>query len=371
MALSDGDSDKMVASLAVGFTLGFGLLTVWEAIKQTRRSKNPRRSVYIYMIWGEILANCAILVLANLMFHQIVGATVPVLFFILFFWVLEIQLLMQIIINRIAILCETQDTIRKLQWATFVVISAINIAVFCIFIPAHRSPPVSQTYVNINRIWDRLSKVLICLVDAGLNYYFLRIVKQRLLNQYGLLKYAPLVTFNARLMTISVLLDVLLIGLMSLPNQAVFMLFHPLVYTAKLNIEMTMASLIVKLARNGRSDAYFPESHSHHTNHGMPHAVEGEPNPNEREVALKTFTESKIRASYSGGSEEAGEVPNGGIQRTREFQVTVHRTSDSMDDTKECAVGADDEVWLTRYPGHPRTPAQDGRSTNSSNTGGS
>lgn len=51
MAKSNADSDMIVSSLAVGFTLGFGLLTVWEAIKQTRRSKNPRRSVYIYMIW--------------------------------------------------------------------------------------------------------------------------------------------------------------------------------------------------------------------------------------------------------------------------------------------------------------------------------
>lgn len=109
---------------------------------------------------------------------------------------------------------------------------------------------MSNTYVEINKYWDRISKVIICLIDAGLNYYFLRIVKQRLLDQYGLMKYAPLVTFNARLMFISVLLDVstrqldeppvisessslkhqvLLIGLMSLPNQTVFMLFHPLV----------------------------------------------------------------------------------------------------------------------------------------------
>lgn len=71
--------------------------------------------------------------------------SVPVLFFILFFWVLEIQLLMQIIINRIAILCETQETVRKLQIGTAVVISTINIAVFCIFIPAHLEPPVNQT----------------------------------------------------------------------------------------------------------------------------------------------------------------------------------------------------------------------------------
>lgn len=67
---------------------------------------------------------------------------------------------------------------------------------------------MSNTYVEINKYWDRISKVIICLIDAGLNYYFLRIVKQRLLDQYGLMKYAPLVTFNARLMFISVLLDV-------------------------------------------------------------------------------------------------------------------------------------------------------------------
>lgn len=63
-------------------------------------------------------------------------------------------------------------------------------------------------FVDINRIWDRVSKVLICLVDASLNWYFLKVVKQRLLDQYGLMKYEPLVGFNARLMVISVLLDV-------------------------------------------------------------------------------------------------------------------------------------------------------------------
>lgn len=66
------EQDRSVASLAVGFTLGFGLLTVWEAIKQTRRSKNPRGSAYVYMIWGQILANIGILVLGNLVFYGII-----------------------------------------------------------------------------------------------------------------------------------------------------------------------------------------------------------------------------------------------------------------------------------------------------------
>jgi hypothetical protein len=72
---------------------------------------------------------------------------------------------MQIIINRIAVIAERRPTATKLKIATAVVISCINIAVFCIFIPSHMMPPVSQTFVSINRYWDRLSKVLIMLVE--------------------------------------------------------------------------------------------------------------------------------------------------------------------------------------------------------------
>lgn len=49
--------------------------------------------------------------------------------------------------------------------------------------------------------------------------------------------------------------QLLLIGLMWLPNQVVFIQFHPVVYIVKLNIEMSMASLVVKLAQ-GKSDVH-------------------------------------------------------------------------------------------------------------------
>lgn len=52
---------------------------------------------------------------------------------------------MQIIINRIAIIAENRKTIRNLKWGTAFFITLINIAVFCIFIPAHTIPPASQT----------------------------------------------------------------------------------------------------------------------------------------------------------------------------------------------------------------------------------
>ena len=42
---------------------------------------------------------------------------------------------------------------------------------------------------------------------------------------------------------------------MFLKNQVVFVQFHPVVYMVKLNIEMSMASLIVRLARGTEIDA--------------------------------------------------------------------------------------------------------------------
>jgi hypothetical protein len=65
-----------------------------------------------------------------------------------------------------------------------------------------------NSFVEINKYWDRTSKVIILIVDAGLNYFFLHTVKKRLVNYHGLTKYAPLVSFNAKLMVLSVSMDV-------------------------------------------------------------------------------------------------------------------------------------------------------------------
>jgi hypothetical protein len=123
-------------------------------------------------------------------------------------WAFEIQLLMQIIINRIALIAEHRSTVNRIKWGTVIIITTINIAVFCIWIPAHTIPPASQTFVNINEVWDKCSKVLILVVDAGLNWYFLKTVNVRLVRQNGLTKYKPLIGFNAKLMVLSIGMDV-------------------------------------------------------------------------------------------------------------------------------------------------------------------
>ncbi|KAI4618795.1 hypothetical protein J4E80_005399 [Alternaria sp. BMP 0032] len=325
--------DFQLAALAAGFTIGFGFLTVWEAVKQTRRNHSPLRSAYIYMIWGEILVNVIIGIIGWLFLNDVLGPTVPVLFFILFFWVWEIQLLMQIIINRIALIAEHRSTIRNLKWGTVVLITSINIAVFCIWIPSHTVPPISETFVKINNVWDKVSKVLILIVDAGLNWYFLRTVKIRLVEQHGLTKYAPLVGFNGKLMVVSIAMDALLIGLMFLQNQVVYVQFHPVVYMVKLNIEMSMASLVVRLAQgkpqNDMNPEEFhsssgPDSHSRsNARSHQPHSVQLTNRSKRNTTNMRSAGLSKI------DSDESLEL--GGIQCTTDLRITHEDRKDYVD----------------------------------------
>jgi amino acid transporter len=53
-------NDLQIASLAWGFTIGFGFLTTWTAMRQTadmhrRYGYSKLNSPYIWMIWLEIL----------------------------------------------------------------------------------------------------------------------------------------------------------------------------------------------------------------------------------------------------------------------------------------------------------------------------
>lgn len=71
---------------------------------------------------------------------------------------------------------------------------------------------------------------------------------------------------------------------------------------------------------------------------------------------MKNFSESRIRASFSGTRDGEAEdnIPHGGIQRTTEFQVTVHHSSPSnspgsLDEDNKGGSHLEDEVWLTSH----------------------
>lgn len=61
----------------------------------------------------------------------------------------------------------------------------------------------------------------------------------------------------------------MLIGLMSLKNPLVYIQFHPVTYMVKLNIEMTMAALITKIARGAETEIVAGATSSHHSMHQL------------------------------------------------------------------------------------------------------
>ncbi|KAF2738875.1 hypothetical protein EJ04DRAFT_427879 [Polyplosphaeria fusca] len=238
-------SDIITASVVWGITLCCVGLAIYLGTKQTRSSRSPLRSTYVWMIWIELFVCFMMGFECYLHLFKIIKPSFAFYMSILFWWCIQVQLLLQIIINRIRVILPDRRRSKRIMIATAVVVTAINISVFNIWIPSRLQ--VSHRYVLINEIWDRIEKVLYLLIDAALNWYFLRVVKRNLINN-GLDKYHKLLRFNQRIIIFSLLMDVMIIAAMSMPNSFVYIQFHPLAYLVKLNIEMTMADLIKRIA---------------------------------------------------------------------------------------------------------------------------
>lgn len=130
-------------------------------------------------------------------------------------WTIQTQLLLQILANRVGLIMVDKRKARLIKWSLFVVVALINISVYCIWIPALLGS--NQTFITLNRIWERVEKSFFLLLDAGLNLYFLYLVRSNLISK-GLTKYWPLFNFNAGIVLVSVAMDILLLGMLSLPN---------------------------------------------------------------------------------------------------------------------------------------------------------
>ncbi|CBX94094.1 hypothetical protein IAQ61_003966 [Plenodomus lingam] len=238
-------SDIIIASIVWGFTCINVFLAIYLCFNQTQGSRSPIRSVYVWMIWLELAVSFFMGLECFLHLLKIIRPSFAFYFTILFFWCIQVQLLLQIIINRIRVIVPDRKRSRDIMIATAVFVTIINISVFNIWIPARLQ--ISDKYHIINEYWDRIEKALYLIVDAGLNWYFLKTVKNNLINN-GLTKYNKLVRFNQQIVMVSLLMDVMIIAAMSIPNSFVYIQFHPLAYLVKLNIEMTMANLIKRIA---------------------------------------------------------------------------------------------------------------------------
>lgn len=103
----------------------------------------------------------------------------------------------------------------KIRWVTACVLGLINISVFCIWIPAQLQ--ISKQYQDINYVWDRIEKGLFLVIDAMLHGYFIYLIRIKLIAN-GLNKYQPLMRYNIAMIFVSMSLDVILIGSMSIGN---------------------------------------------------------------------------------------------------------------------------------------------------------
>ncbi|KAB2110766.1 hypothetical protein AG0111_0g260 [Alternaria gaisen] len=239
------ESDIIIASVVWALTLINVIIAIWLIQKQTRGSRSPLRSVYIWMIWLELIVSFVMGLECFLHLLKFIRPSFAFYFTILFWWCIQVQLLLQIIINRIRVIVPDRKRSRWIMITTAVFVTAINISVFNIWIPARLQ--INSTYHMVNEYWDRIEKGLYLLVDAALNWYFLKTVKENLINN-GLTKYNKLVRFNQQIVMVSLLMDIMIIAAMSIPNSFVYIQFHPLAYLVKLNIEMTMANLIKRIA---------------------------------------------------------------------------------------------------------------------------
>ncbi|KAK8063338.1 hypothetical protein PG996_007990 [Apiospora saccharicola] len=251
-------STMNTASVFLGLSLGSAVFAAAKASQQTSRMWKRHRTItaYAIMIWLHFLASVALGIINWFYMWGTIEPSIAnglwlfsfwLFFGILIVWVAQTQLLVQIIINRLSLLLMIRWNATKLKWGVAAIMTAINVSVFIVWIPARLQ--ISESFINFNRIWDPIEKIMFLIIDLGLNITFIRLVKNRLIAN-GLTKYDKLLSGNLALVAINISLDVIFIGLMWLPNTSVYLNFQSFAYLCKLYIEMTMADLIRKVVRS-------------------------------------------------------------------------------------------------------------------------
>ncbi|CAI6334885.1 unnamed protein product [Periconia digitata] len=345
-------ADVVIASVVWGLTVVFSILAVYLGYGQTIGSRYPWKSIYVWLIWLELIVCFVMGLECFLHLMKIIRPSFAFYFTILFWWCIQVQLLLQIIINRIRVIIPDRKLSRHIMIATAVFVTLINISVFNIWIPARLQ--ISHRYIHINEIWDRIEKVLYLITDAMLNGYFLKTVKANLINN-GLQKYNKLLRFNQRIIVVSLLMDVMIILAMSIPNSFVYIQFHPLAYLVKLNIEMTMANLIKRIAvSKARRPGHASVAHEYNSEDISSASVTCSRAPRNPYIELTTKAARKnwLGQSQSSPPPRADDervisfVPTGSqIKKTREILITSDPNPEYNGNRKEL-VGKNETVVI-------------------------
>ncbi|KAK5630054.1 hypothetical protein RRF57_005769 [Xylaria bambusicola] len=331
--------DITIASIAFGFTLGFGVAANMDRIQEHRLESFPKRIYLDDMGRDSRVSRFR----SHLLPVSVADNTSIVLHFLL-----------QIIINRCRIVAHNEALVKKLKIGVAVLITAVNISVYNIWIPARLQ--ISERYIHINNWWDRCEKVIYMIVDACLNIYFIRVV-QRGLVRNGLIKYRGLVHFNMFIIGFSLSMDLLIITMMSLPNTFVkpsqiahrkvngiksYMQFHPLAYIVKLNIELSMADLIGQIARSRDNNALNDVSLSPNGSHKLSR-LRSRATSASGSIPLPTLRSF----GFGGWNPRGSKAPSDGMDRITRPE-TVYTVNATADTDIESALHSSNDIYTTR-----------------------
>jgi hypothetical protein len=148
---------------------------------------------------------------------------------------------------------------------------------------------------------------------------------------------------------------------MSLKNQVVYIQFHPVAYMVKLNIELSMASLITKLARGtveDRNNEFMVQSSTHNHSHTAPRpttigmqsgvhtSAVGKPSPISKDFqGIRTLKEVDIRVEN---------IPDGERRSMSDSGVDEGFDGREQGVMRDLTVRSDDELPLH----HPEVPSK-------------
>lgn len=165
---------------------------------------------YLAMVWAEWLVSVAFGILAWFYLNPrlVVQGSFWVFFGFLCLWAVQMQCILQILVNRVALLMLTGSDRRctsRLRWGIAAFVGVINISCFVVWIPARLQ--ISEHWIEANRVWDRTEKALFAVADIALNMMFLYLVRTKLIAN-GLQKYRRLLWTNCVAVFFSLSLDV-------------------------------------------------------------------------------------------------------------------------------------------------------------------
>ncbi|ORY79001.1 hypothetical protein BCR37DRAFT_381970 [Protomyces lactucae-debilis] len=223
--LSQRFVDENISSLLVGWCIALITLVVFRICVKGRLSH------FVYLCIALLVVSAALALVSWIyqMGQLFAGYSVTVAFVVL--WSLQAQIYFQIVPFRICVLGLANPWVLRISIA--VLIGSINITMLALWPAAKWRRPNDPV-----AFWlPRAEKIGYLLLDVALNVLFLVTVKSKLVD-VGLSKYGKLITYNIKIIGLSILCDLLLLASMWYPkNSFLFILVHPVVFLNKLILE--------------------------------------------------------------------------------------------------------------------------------------